>query len=76
MVVDVGLLVVGKQQCSRCDMTKNILNNKQIDFEYVLMEDLSEEDKAKYRKMAITAKQLEMPLIIKDNKIITLQEVI
>ena len=72
-----GLIkIIGKQQCSRCDMTKNILNNKQIEFEYVLMESLTPEEQTEYRKMAIKAKQMEMPLIIKDNKIITLQEVI
>ena len=68
--------VIGKQNCSRCDMVKNILNNKQIEYEYILMESLSLEEQVEYRKMAIKAKQMEMPLIIKEDKIITLQEVI
>ena len=67
--------VIGKKSCSRCDMTKNILNNKNIPYEYLMLEDVSQEDKAMYLKMAREAKQMEMPLIIKDNIVVNLQEV-
>jgi len=70
------VLLIGKNNCSRCDMTKNILSNKNVEFEYVLMESLPQEEQAKYRKMAIMAKKMEMPLIIKEDKIITIAEVI
>jgi glutaredoxin len=70
------VLLIGKNNCSRCDMVKNILSNKNIEFEYILMESLPQEDQVNYRKMAIIAKQMEMPLIIKENKIATIAEVI
>lgn len=70
-----GILVVGKENCSRCDMVKNILTNKKIEFSYVKLEDLSQEEKSEYLKMAKEAKQFEMPIIIKDNTVIAFQEV-
>lgn len=67
--------VIGKNSCSRCDMVKNILTSKSIAFEYELLEDMTSDDKSNYLKMARAAKQLEMPLIIVDNKIVKLTEV-
>ena len=66
--------VIGKENCSRCEMVKNILTNKGIEYEYQLLDEC--ENKAEYIKMAREKGQLSMPLIIQDNKIIDLQEVI
>lgn len=68
--------VIGKNNCSRCDMTKNILDNKNIPYEYIKLEDCEPEVKKEYLAMARKVRQMEMPLIIKDNNIVTLQEVI
>lgn len=70
------VLVIGKQNCSRCDMTKNILHKKEIEFEYVSMEDLSKEDRIKYKKMNMSAGIMEFPIIIVDNEAVSLQEVL
>lgn len=69
------LLVIGTENCSRCNMTKNILNNKGIEFDYKLISSFSTDDKDKYMNMAQQTGQMSFPLIIKDNKIITIQEV-
>jgi len=70
------ILVIGTENCSRCNMVKNILNNKNIEYDYKLINSLSDEDKNKYINMAQCIGQMSFPLIIKDEKIITLQEVI
>jgi len=69
-------LLLGKENCSRCDMIKNILTNKNIEFEYKLLNDLSNDIKFRYLAMARESKLIELPLIIKDNKIIGFKEVI
>jgi glutaredoxin len=57
-------------------MIKNILTNKNIEFEYKLLESLSEEEGIKYKQLGREYKQLSFPLIIKDNKVYDLKEVI
>lgn len=69
-------LVVGKENCSRCDMVKNILNNKNVKYEYKLLDQLDENVKKEYIKLARQLGKLEMPLIIKENKLIDIKEVI
>lgn len=69
------ILVIGNKNCSRCEMTKTILNNKGIDFTYKLIEEISSEDRNKYTALATEKGLLSMPLIIRDENIITLQEV-
>ena len=69
------LLVVGTENCSKCNMAKGFLNNKEIEYEYKLMSSLSEDEKNYYMNLAREKKQMSMPLIIKDEQLITLQEV-
>lgn len=67
--------LIGKEGCNRCVMTKNILNNKGVKFEYMLLNELPKEEQDKYVNMAQESGNIELPLIIKDEKIITLQEI-
>jgi glutaredoxin len=69
------LLIIGSENCGRCHITKELLNQKGIEYEYKLMSSLSEDEKNKYLNMAKEKKQMSMPLIIKDGQLITLQEV-
>ncbi len=69
------LLVIGTENCSKCLMTKNILDSKGIEYTYQLLNSLSKHEQDIYLDMAQKAKQMSMPLIIKDGQIITLQEV-
>lgn len=68
--------VIGKKNCSACEMTKTILKNKGIEFEYELLDEIEESLRKEYIKLAREQGMLSMPLIIKENKIIKLQEVI
>lgn len=67
--------LIGKEGCNRCVMTKNILNNKGVKFEYMLLNELPKKEQDKYVNMAQESGNIELPLIIKDEKIITLQEI-
>lgn len=70
------ILVIGKENCSSCEITKTILNNNNIEFEYKLLDSLTQKDKNEFLKLARENKQMSMPLIIKNQQLITLQEVI
>jgi len=69
-------LLIGKENCSRCEMIKNILSNKNIEFEYKILESFSEEERKNYIKLGKEFKQTSFPLIVKDNKVLDLKEVI
>lgn len=68
------ITLVGKENCGRCTMVKNILEEKNIDFEYKYISEL--ENESEIMEQAIAKKIMNMPLIIKDGEIVTLQEVI
>jgi glutaredoxin len=68
-------LILGKQNCNACKITQTVLKNKGIEFEYKYLSDLSQEDQDKYIQMAQEQDKLSLPLIIKDNKLFTIQEV-
>ena len=69
------ILLIGTENCSRCNMVKGLLNDKNINYTYKLMSDLSKEEQDRLLELARESKQTSFPLILKDNKIITLQEV-
>ena len=69
-------LLLGKENCSRCEMVKNILTNKNIEFEYKLLNDLSNDIKFRYLAMARESRLIELPLIIRDNRVIDFNEII
>lgn len=69
------ILVIGNENCNRCLITKNILIDKNIEFEYKLLNDLKQEEKDEYLDMAQKANVNNFPLLIKDKSIVTLQEV-
>jgi len=70
------ILLIGKQNCSACNMTKTVLTNKGMEFEYKLLNELPQEEQDKYIKLAQENDMLSLPLIVVDNKLKTLQEVI
>lgn len=69
------ILVIGTQNCSRCGMIKNILTEKGIEYEYKLINEMLTEERDEYMDMAKAKNQMSFPLIIRENKLITLQEV-
>lgn len=68
------LTVIGKQNCSRCLITKNILNQNHVEFKYSEIEDFDNKEQERYLKIAEDNGQLLFPLIFKDNSLISLSE--
>lgn len=71
-----GVLVIGKLDCHSCECVCETLTEKGIEFKYVKKEELPQEDWNKYRKIALSNKQLAMPILFKNGEYITLEEVI
>jgi glutaredoxin len=62
--------IIGTQNCSRCNIVKNILKSKNIEFEYILFDILEEKEKQEYMKFAEENNIKNFPIIIKNNIII------
>ncbi len=69
------ILLIGSNGCSRCNVTQRLLKQKNVEFEYKLLEDLELADQNKYLDMAENAGYFTLPLIIKDNKLIDIKDV-
>jgi glutaredoxin len=67
--------IIGLKNCSKCTVVKGILDSKAIEYEYNILTELPEEERRKYAQMARDVNYNTMPLIIRDDKLITLQEV-
>lgn len=68
--------IIGNNGCAKCNNVKQILKNNNINFEYMLLDEINVRERVKYIQMAHKAKQLELPLIIKDNQIVKLEEIL
>lgn len=68
------LLVIGLKNCSKCTITKQILDSKSVPYEYSVLNELPEEERRRYAQMARDCNYNTMPLIIRDDRLITLQE--
>lgn len=68
------VLVIGKENCGSCENAKSKLKESGVDFEYITIDKLNPHDKDKYMKMAREKKQMTMPLIVKENKLIDIEE--
>jgi glutaredoxin len=66
--------LIGTENCSKCIITKQILDRKGIEYEYLLLDELSKEEQSAYLVTARRSGYATMPLIIKDDKFITLEE--
>lgn len=68
--------VIGKENCGACMMAKKVLTRKGVDFEYVYLDELEEEERKEVLRMSDEQGMRSMPLIVKDGKLVTLQEVL
>jgi glutaredoxin len=57
-------------------MTKNILNQKNVDYEYIDLGDLSQLEQDKYLVAAESMGLMNMPIIIKDEVPVRLEDLI
>lgn len=67
--------VIGNYGCSRCEIIKQILSNKGVEFKYELLSDLPKEMQRIILNKAKAKGQLNMPLIFKDDEIIDIKEI-
>jgi len=70
------LLVIGTQNCKKCNMTKSILDKESIEYTYKLSSEIPEEEFNTYINKAKIKGILNFPLIIKNDEIITLEDVV
>ena len=69
------LQVIGTHNCNRCLMTKTILKNKGVKYDYLQYEDLSEVEQDYYFEQARKAGHAQFPIILQDGIVITLQDI-
>ena len=67
--------VIGKENCGAWIINKKVLTRKGVEFEYVYLDELDAEEREVVLKMADEQGMRSMPLIVKDGKLGTLQEV-
>lgn len=69
------LTVIGTSNCNRCEMTKIILNNKGVPYQYIAYEELEKVEQDYYFELARKAGHAQFPILLRDGEIITLQDV-
>lgn len=69
------LILIGTKNCPKCNIVRDILETKNVEYEYKVINELPEEEQQYYVKMAKQANQMNFPLIIKNNNFISIQEV-
>jgi glutaredoxin len=67
--------LIGNHGCSRCEMTKKILENKGIEYTYEYLSNLSEAEQTDIMEMAKEKGMMAMPMILRDNKLIDMKEI-
>lgn len=70
------LLIIGTKNCSRCNMVKGVLNNKNIEYTYKTGNEIPKEELDRYLEKARSVGLMSFPLIIKDDEIIKLEDVV
>lgn len=69
--------VVGNKGCSRCNVTKNLLDKHKVPYDYVLFDDLSKHEQGQLLDQAKEVGVNALPIILVSDKIKkTVQEVI
>lgn len=71
------IVVTGNNGCSRCDITKKILNGKNIPFEYQTLDELNDREKREVLEKAKDKGILALPIIEVNGEIVeNVQEVL
>lgn len=68
------LQLIGTHNCNRCAMTKTILNNKGIRYQYIQYEELSQVEQDYYFELARKEGHGSFPILLLDGEITTLQD--
>lgn len=62
------VLVYTKNGCPKCDMTKNVLNGEGIEFDYINIQDDTDEGREGYRVVTEVLKRTEMPVVLSNGE--------
>ena len=73
---ELKIIVVGNPGCSRCEMARRLLKNKEVDFEYQDLGQLSPGTAEAYLSMGEEAEQVGLPILIKEGKLVKLEDII
>lgn len=71
--MDSKLKVIGLKNCGKCTITKQILDNKGIEYNYFILTDLPREEQRHYAEVGRNVGYF--PLVFRNEQLITLQEV-
>jgi len=66
--------VIGSKGCVNCEITKQTLKKKGIEFSYELLSDLPDSEQSQLNEMARSKGLMKMPLILKNDELITISE--
>jgi glutaredoxin len=68
--------VIGNPGCQRCRKVEKALDEEEIEYTYSLMTELKAADADRYMEKAKAAGQQYFPIIIKDSKLVKLEDII
>lgn len=66
----------GNKGCNRCTIVKNLMDNKGIEYDYKQLDDLEPEEKKRIMQSAMKAGKMSLPLIMKEEQFLVLEEVV
>lgn len=69
------LLIIGTQNCVNCLKIKHEFFNKGIDYDYVLIDELNEDDANTYKEEALKKGLLSFPILVKDGIVVSKQDI-
>ena len=70
------LKVIGKESCDLCKKAKEKLTKLNIEFDYSLINEITQKEFNRYRELAIQADNINLPVIIYNGKSVTITQVI
>lgn len=71
-----NILIIGQDNCNRCEMVKRIFDEKGIEYSYKLISEFSKDEQNKYMRDSLSAKFTSFPLVFKDGEIVDFREVV
>lgn len=67
------VLIYGNAGCSKCEVVKNLVEEKGIEFEYKYLSEIPATEKFNVMQAAKKVKQLNLPIIFINEEIITFE---
>lgn len=68
--------IIGKTNCTRCELIKSKLKDEDVDFEYEYIEDLNSSQQSKIKKDSIKNKMLSFPICFVEDEMVTMEYIL